>query len=290
MTTIDTQDNDSLYRFLFQDRAVRGEWVRLNRTFSDTLNTHNYPTAVRNLLGEMMVATALLTATLKFEGEITVQIRGDGALKLALINGDDQLQLRALARCEDDIPDNATLKEMVGNAVLLIAINPTQGERYQGIVELGKPTVSECLQDYFERSEQLQTALCIKTGEVNGQAVAAGMLLQVMPDGIGEQDDLQHLQVLMETAKAEELFGLSAAEMLYRLYHEEEVELFPKSAVRFHCGCSQERSGGALLLLSDAEIDDILAEHNGSIDMRCECCGTHYYFNKDTITQMKQQH
>ncbi|MBE2898761.1 Hsp33 family molecular chaperone HslO [Pasteurellaceae bacterium 20609_3] len=289
MTTA-KHDNDSLYRFLFQNRAVRGEWVRLNRTFTDTLNTHDYPTAVRNLLGEMMVATALLTATLKFEGEITVQIRGDGPLKLALINGDDQLQLRALARCDGEIADDASLHAMVGNAVLLIAINPRQGERYQGIVELGKPSVSECLQDYFERSEQLKTALCIKTGVYDGESVAAGMLLQVMPDGIGEQDDLQHLQVLMETAKAEELFGLSAEEMLYRLYHEEEVELFPKSAVRFHCGCSQERSGGALMLLSDDEIDDILAEHNGSIDMRCECCGTHYYFNKDTIAQMKQQH
>ncbi|MBE2893614.1 Hsp33 family molecular chaperone HslO [Spirabiliibacterium falconis] len=290
MTSIDTQDNDSLYRFLFQDRAVRGEWVRLNRAFIDTLNTHDYPAAVRNLLGEMMVATALLTATLKFEGDITVQIRGDGALKLALINGNHHLQLRALARCDGDIPDKASLQEMVGNAVLLIAINPTHGERYQGIVELSKPTISECLQDYFARSEQLQTALCIKTGEYDGNPVAAGMLLQIMPDGTGTHDDLQHLHVLMETAKADELFSLSAQEMLYRLYHEETVELFPKSAVSFHCGCSQERSAGALLLLSDDEIDDILAQHNGTIDMRCECCGTHYYFNKDNITHLKQQH
>ena len=100
-----TQDNDKLYRYLFQNRAVRGEWVRLNQTFTDTLNTHHYPKAVQNLLGEMMVATNLLTATLKFNGNITVQIQGDGPLKLALVNGNDQQQIRALARVQGDIQD-----------------------------------------------------------------------------------------------------------------------------------------------------------------------------------------
>ncbi|SMB84987.1 molecular chaperone Hsp33 [Pasteurella testudinis DSM 23072] len=283
-----TQDNDTLHRYLFSQRAVRGEWVRLNRTFSETLNTHHYPTAVQNLLGEMLVATALLTATLKFEGNITVQIQGDGPLKLALVNGDNQLNLRALARVDGEIAADSSLQQMIGKAVLVISINPTQGERYQGIVELSKPTISECLQDYFERSEQLKTALVIKTGEFDGQPVVAGMLLQIMPDGTGSADDLQHLQLLTETVKAEELFGLTAQELLYRLYHEETVELFNPSAVRFYCGCSAERSGSALLLIDDSEIDEILAEHNGSIDMQCECCGTHYFFNKQAIEQLKQ--
>lgn len=82
-------DNDKLYRYLFKNRAVRGEWVRLNQSFKDTLNTHHYPKVVQNLLGEMMVATSLLTATLKFDGSITVQIQGDGPLSLALVNGSD---------------------------------------------------------------------------------------------------------------------------------------------------------------------------------------------------------
>lgn len=105
-----TQDNDKLYRYLFQNRAVRGEWVRLNQTFTDTLNTHHYPKAVQNLLGEMMVATNLLTATLKFNGNITVQIQGDGPLKLALVNGNDQQQIRALARVQGNIQDGMSLR------------------------------------------------------------------------------------------------------------------------------------------------------------------------------------
>ncbi len=288
MTNQYTQDNDKLYRYLFQNRAVRGEWVRINQSFNETLNTHHYPKAVQNLLGEMLVATSLLTATLKFDGAITVQIQGDGPLKLALVNGSSNQEIRALARLQGDIPDSMSLQEMVGKGVLVITVIPTEGERYQGIVALDKPTITECLEDYFVRSEQLKTQLVIRTGEYNGEAVAAGMLLQIMPDGQGSPEDFEHLAILTASVKDEELFGLNTEEILYRLYHEETVEIYPAHPIKFHCGCSQERSGAALLLLSEEEIDDILAEHQGSIDMQCECCGTHYFFTKEVISKMKQ--
>ncbi|MFZ7233935.1 Hsp33 family molecular chaperone HslO [Avibacterium avium] len=280
-------DNDKLYRYLFKNRAVRGEWVRLNQSFKDTLNTHHYPKVVQNLLGEMMVATSLLTATLKFNGSITVQIQGDGPLSLALVNGSDDQKMRALARLQGEVRDEMSLSEMIGKGVLVITITPNEGERYQGVIGLDKPTITECLEDYFVRSEQLQTQLIIRTGEFNGEPVAAGMLLQVMPDGVGEEGDFEHLATLTATVKDEEIFGLSAEEMLYRLYHEETVEIYPAQNVEFFCGCTQERSGGALLLLPENEIDEILAEHNGSIDMQCECCGTHYFFNKEAIEKLR---
>ncbi|MDG2952725.1 Hsp33 family molecular chaperone HslO [Exercitatus varius] len=283
------QDNDKLYRYLFKNRAVRGEWVRMNKSFTETLNTHHYPLPVQNLLGEMMVATSLLTATLKFNGHITVQVQGDGPLKLALVNGTDTQQIRALARLQGEIADDMTLHQMIGKGVLVITIAPEDGERYQGVVALDKPTITECLEEYFERSEQLKTQLIIRTGEFNGEPVAAGMLLQIMPDGSGSPDDFSHLATLTFTIKNEEIFGLSAKEMLYRLYHEECVELYEPQSVTFHCGCSAERSGAALLLISDEEINEILAEHNGSIDMQCECCGTHYFFNREAIDKLRMQ-
>ncbi len=283
----DNTDNDKLYRYLFQDRAVRGEWVRLNQTFTDTLNTHQYPKVIQNLLGEMMVATSLLTATLKFEGDITVQVQGDGPLKLALVNGNHQQQIRALARLQADVSDDMSLAQLVGKGVLVITIAPTEGERYQGVIALDKPTITACLEDYFVRSEQLQTQLIIRAGEFEGQPVAAGMLLQIMPDGSGSPEDFEHLATLAATVKEEELFGLTAEELLYRLYHEERVEIFPSQPISFFCGCLQERSGAALLLISDEELDEVLAEHNGTIDMQCECCGTHYFFNKAAIMQLK---
>lgn len=282
-----TQDNDKLYRFLFQNRAVRGEWVRLNNTFTETLNTHHYPKAVQNLLGEMMVATSLLTATLKFDGTITVQIQGDGALKLAVVNGNDQQQFRALARVDGEITDDATLHHMIGNGVLVISIMPNQGERYQGVIGLDKPTISECLEDYFARSEQLATQLVIRVGEFDGQAVAGGTLLQIVPDGTGTPEDFEHLATLTSTIKDEELFGLTAEELLYRLFHEESVEVFPPQNTEFKCGCSWERSGAAIMLLPDDEITDMLAEKNGVIDMQCECCGTQYFFDEKAIEELK---
>ncbi|OOH92407.1 Hsp33 family molecular chaperone [Pasteurellaceae bacterium 15-036681] len=282
-----TQDNDKLYRFLFQNRAVRGEWVRLNETFTETLNTHHYPIAVQNLLGEMLVATSLLTATLKFEGTITVQIQGDGPLKLAVVNGNQNQQLRALARVDGDIADNASLTEMIGNGVLVISIIPEQGERYQGVVGLDKPTIGECLEDYFARSEQLATQLIIRTGEYEGKAVAGGTLLQIVPDGTGTPDDFEHLATLASTIKDEELFGLTAEELLYRLFHEETVELYPAQETEFKCGCSRERSGAAIMLLSEEDIAEMLAEKQGVIDMQCECCGTQYFFDQKAIEELK---
>lgn len=291
MTTIQyTQDNDKLYRFLFQNRAVRGEWVRLNNTFTETLNTHHYPKAVQNLLGEMLVATSLLTATLKFEGTITVQIQGDGALKLAVVNGNEQQQLRALARVEGEIAEGASLTDMIGNGVLVISIIPNEGERYQGVISLDKPTISECLEDYFARSEQLATQLVIRVGEFDGKAVAGGTLLQIMPDGTGTPDDFEHLATLASTSKEEELFGLSAEELLYRLFHEETVELYAPQSTEFKCGCSRERSGAAIMLLSETDIKEMLEEKRGVIDMQCECCGTQYFFDENAINELKASH
>ncbi len=284
-----TQDNDKLYRYLFQNRAVRGEWVRLNDTFTETLNTHHYPVRVQNLLGEMLVATSLLTATMKFEGTITVQIQGDGPLKLAVVNGNEQQQLRALARVDGEIAENATLHQMIGNGVLVISIIPNEGERYQGVIALDKPTIRECLEDYFVRSEQLQTHLIIRTGEYAGKAVAGGLLLQIMPDGTGTADDFEHLATLAETVKDEELFGLSAEELLFRLYHEEQVQVYEPQKTEFKCGCSRERSGQAILLLPAEEINEMLAEKNGVIDIQCECCGTQYFFDNKAISELKDE-
>ena len=284
-----TQDNDKLYRFLFKDRAVRGEWVRLNETFTETLNTHHYPAVVQDLLGEMLVATSLLTATLKFEGTITVQIQGDGPVKLAVVNGNQAQQLRALARVEGEVAEKASLSDLFGNGVLVISIIPEQGERYQGVIGLDKPTISEYLEEYFVRSEQLDTQLVIRVGEFEGKAVAGGTLLQIMPDGTGTPEDFEHLATLAATIKDEELFGLTAETLLHRLFHEETVEIYPAQATEFKCGCSRERSGAAIMLLSDEDIEEMLAEKQGVIDMQCECCGTQYFFDKKAIEELKTQ-
>jgi molecular chaperone Hsp33 len=177
--------NNLLNRYLFEDLSVRGELVQLDETYKQIISSKEYPAPVQNLLGELLVATTLLTATLKFEGSITLQLQGDGSVSLAVINGDHDQKVRGVARWDGDIAEDATLHQLMGKGHLVITIAPKQGERYQGVVGLEGGTLSEVLEAYFERSEQLQTRLWFRLGEFEGTPHAAGMLLQIMPDGTG---------------------------------------------------------------------------------------------------------
>ena len=202
--------HDQLHRYLFENYAVRGELVTVSETLEQILAGHNYPQPVKNVLSELLVATSLLTATLKFEGDITVQLQGDGPMTLAVINGNNHQQLRGVARVQGDIPADADLKTLIGNGYLVITISPAEGERYQGVVGLEGDTLAACLEDYFQRSEQLPTRLIIRTGESDGKPAAGGMLLQVMPAQNAQPEDFEHLAALTDTIKAEELFTLPA--------------------------------------------------------------------------------
>ncbi|WJD50058.1 MULTISPECIES: Hsp33 family molecular chaperone HslO [unclassified Enterobacter] len=278
--------HDQLHRYLFENYAVRGELVTVSGSLQHILENHDYPQPVKMILGELLVATSLLTATLKFAGDITVQLQGDGPMSLAVINGNNRQEMRGVARVQGDVPDNADLKTLIGNGYLVITIAPEEGERYQGVVGLEGDTLAECLEDYFMRSEQLPTRLFIRTGVVDGKAAAGGMLLQVLPAQDTQANDFEHLATLTDTIKLEELTTLPANDVLWRLYHEEEVTLYDPQDVVFKCTCSRERCAGALRTLPDEEIDSILAEE-GEIDMHCDYCGNHYLFNSMDIAEIR---
>ena len=278
--------HDQLHRYLFEQFAVRGELVTVSETWKQMLENHNYPLPVKTILGELLVATSLLTATLKFAGDITVQLQGDGPMSLAVINGNNRQQMRGVARVQGEIPEGADLKTLVGNGYLVITITPEEGERYQGVVGLEGDTLAACLEDYFLRSEQLPTRLFIRTGEVAGTPAAGGMLLQVLPAQETQAADFEHLSILTETIKADELLTLAAEDVLHRLYHEEEVRLYDPQDVEFKCTCSRERCADALRTLPDNEVDSIIAEE-GEIDMNCDYCGSHYLFNAMDIAEIR---
>ena len=277
---------DQLHRYLFENYAVRGELVSVHDTYRQVLGQHDYPPSVQNLLGEMLVATSLLTATLKFKGEITVQLQGDGPLRLAVINGDDQQHMRGVARIDGAIDADSSLKQMVGNGYLVITLTPDEGERYQGVVGLEGENLTDCLENYFIQSEQLLTRLFIRTGTHDGQVAAAGMLLQVLPAQNASTEDFEHLAQLTSTIKAEELFTLPANDVLYRLYHQDEVTLYPSQEVSFRCTCSRQRCAEALLTLSENDLQEMLDE-DGKIDMHCDFCGSLYSFNADDVEAIK---
>jgi len=277
---------DQMHRYLFENHAVRGELVTVSQTWQEIIEGHDYPQPVQQVLGELLVATSLLTATLKFDGDITVQLQGDGPLNMAVINGNNLQEMRGVARMQGEIADGSSLKEMVGNGYLVITISPKEGERYQGVVGLEGDTLAACLEDYFMRSEQLPTRLFIRTGETESQVGAAGILLQVLPAQDASLDEFNHLATLTETIKTEELLGLPANDVLWRLYHQEEVTLFEPQIVSFKCTCSRERCGDVLRTLPDDEVDQILQE-DGNIDMHCDYCGNHYVYDAVDIAAIR---
>jgi molecular chaperone Hsp33 len=279
---------DVLNRYLFEELSVRGELVQLDNAYQEIISSKEYPLAVQKLLGELLVATTLLTATLKFEGSITLQLQGDGPVSLAVINGDHDQKVRGVARWEGELSPKATLHDLIGNGQLVITISPDKGERYQGVVGLEGDDLAAVLENYFVRSEQLKTRLWIRLGELEGKAHAAGMLLQVMPDGTGSEEDFEHLEQLTDTVKNEELFSLEANEMLYRLYNQETVKLFEEQPVVFHCGCSRERSASAILTVARDEVYDILAKE-GTISLHCDYCGTNYSFDENQVSDLYSQ-
>ncbi|MCL1050311.1 Hsp33 family molecular chaperone HslO [Shewanella abyssi] len=267
---------DNLYRYLFENASVRGELVQLEKSYQEVIAAHDYPLAIQHLLGELMAATSLLTATLKFSGDISIQLQGDGPVSLAVINGNNLQQLRGVSRWTGNIANDTPIQTLFGKGHMVITLTPDDGERYQGVVALDKETLAECLETYFEQSEQLPTKIKLFA---NTQQ-AAGMFLQVLPTNGDHNEEFEHLSVLTETVKQDELFALEAEEVLHRLYHEEEVLLFDPVAITFSCTCSKERSAQAIRTVAKAEIDSIIAEQ-GKIEMGCEYCNSKYIF--DTI-------
>ncbi|MFG0773988.1 Hsp33 family molecular chaperone HslO [Vibrio plantisponsor] len=286
--TTSAKATNVLNRYLFEDLSVRGELVQLDKAYQQIITSKEYPAPIQTLLGELLVATTLLTATLKFEGSITMQLQGNGPVSLAVINGDNNQRIRGVARWEGDIADDAGLHDLMGKGHLVITIEPKKGERYQGVVGLEGDNIAQVIENYFLRSEQLKTRLWIRTGEHEGKRHAAGMLLQVVPDGTGSPDDFEHLEQLTNTVKNEELFTLEANELLYRLYNQEQVKLFEPQDVEFLCGCSRDRSGAAIVTISRDEINDILAEE-GSVSLHCDYCGTTYSFDSSQVAELYSQ-
>jgi len=275
MSNKDSQD--LLHRYIFEQRHVRGELVQVTDGFSEMLKNHDYPDIVKDILGELLAATCLLTATLKFEGDISVQLQGDGPLSYAVVNGNHKQEMRASAKFSDDIKAG-TIPELIGSGFMVITISPEEGERYQGVAALDKDSLAECIEHYFETSEQLKTRVWLSTQHTDKTGKAAGMLLQILPVEESALDDFTHLEALTNTITDDELLNLPAQQVLTRLYHEDNPVLFEPQPVSYKCGCSREKTADAILKLS-YEDAKALVEERGNIEIVCQFCLTQYLFD-----------
>ena len=263
---------DSLQRFIFEGVPVRGEIVHLDATWRAVLERHDYPEPLRAVLGELMAAAALLSATLKFDGSLILQMQGSGTVKLIVVECTSEQTMRATAKWDGELR-GGSFRELVGDGRFVITIAPSDGKQtYQGIVELAGESVSEVLEHYMAASEQLETRLWLGADG----AQAAGMLLQRVPGSEGGDPDAWNRAVTLgETVTDRELLTLPAHQIIRRLFHEEDVRVFDARIVSFRCSCSRERVVNMLRLLGHAEVRSIVAER-GEVDVNCEFCNKRY--------------
>ncbi|SFD21472.1 Hsp33 family molecular chaperone HslO [Pseudoalteromonas denitrificans] len=273
---------DLLHRYIFENLDARGELVQLSNTFNEIVKGHNYPESVKTLLGELLAATCLLTATLKFEGDIAVQLQGDGPVKYAVINGDNKQNMRGIARLQSEVAGSG-IKDLIGNGHMVITITPNKGERYQGIVPLEAETLAGCLENYFTQSEQLKTRLWFATDITENSAKVSGLFLQVLPvDKDKAEQDFIHLEALTNTIKDKELLELDANTVLTRLYHEDNPRVFEPQAVSYKCTCTRDKTASALINLGlESLLEDI--NKNGDIQISCHYCLSNYIFDESQV-------
>jgi len=274
-----TNSADSLQRFSFDNTNIRGELAHVNASYREVLKRHQYPTLIAKAVGELMSATALLSANLKFTGRLTLQIRLPGNISLLQAETSDKGQLRAIARYEEGTEESEL---SFADGQMIITIEPEVGQRYQGITLIKGGNVAGALEDYFEQSEQLGSRFWLACDGQN----AAGFMLQQMPSEEGDDPDAwDRLSHLASTIKDEELINLNNEVLLHRLYHEEQVRTYPASELSFFCTCSKDRIGNALHQLGKDELLQII-EEQGKISINCDFCKQAYSFDKEQVNEL----
>jgi molecular chaperone Hsp33 len=277
--------SDFSQRFIFQDTDIRGEVVNVEDSYRQVLGNHNYPPVVATLLGEFISAAVLLGSTIKFDGMLSMQVKSDGEIPLLMVEVTNAGDVRAIARnCHAAVSDD--FQVLLANGTLAITIEPKNGQRYQGIVPLEGRDLSECLEHYFAQSEQLKTSIHLAA---DGQR-SCGVLIQQLPvDKTPDVDDRdsqwQHILTLIGTVKRQELLELDSHEMLYRLFHEENTQMFTPAAIQFNCSCSIERVKNAVATIGEEEARSVLAE-SGTIEMHCDFCNTNYQLGAADVDQL----
>jgi molecular chaperone Hsp33 len=293
---------DMLQKFIFDNAAVRGELVEISDAWREIQARHDYPKAVRALLGEMVAAAALLSANLKFNGALVMQVHGDGPVKLLVVECDAELRLRATAKLSSNavIADDATLTDLLnahGKGRFVITLDPLEkmpGQQpYQGVVPLDGKDIATVIENYMLRSEQMDTKLWLAADD----HVARGLLLQKLPRNSDakdqvkqatEEEDLEtwnRAVILGGTLKQEELLTTDVPTLLKRLFWEETIRVFEPAQPSFFCSCTREKVGNMLKMLGQPEIDSAL-DDLGELAINCDFCGKHYQFDKVDCAQL----
>ena len=281
---------DTIIGFTVPARNARGRLGRMSVSLSEVLGKHDYPEPLARLLGEALMLTALLGATLReTEGQLTLQAQAEGGPVELLVCDWEAGNLRGYLKRRDgvELGDALSLGELFGTGYLAITLEQTKdSERYQGIVPLEGESLCEAVEQYFSSSEQVPTLLRVAVSQRDGGWVAGGLLVQHLPMGeVGKQrlfaqeqhPDWQHVAVLTGSVSKVELTdeALPLETLLWRLLNEDEVRVVPPQPLARYCRCSADHFRTVLLRFPEGERAE-MRNDEGLIVVNCEFCNSSY--------------
>jgi molecular chaperone Hsp33 len=275
------QELDNTQRFIFEHADIRGEIIHLNRTYQRIMAQTKYPPKVAKLVAEACLAAVMTAASIKFEGQISIQFNGNNAFPLLLAKCTHDFKLRAMAKFNPEVADDEYLNAFLNGHLTITIEQDRKNKNYQSIVPIISESLSESLEHYFAQSEQVSTKIFFAVGK----SEACGMLLQLMPgdNDQNREEFWQYAVKIGETITQQELAELDNETILYRLYHETELRLFTAKPISFECTCSKEKMQALIRSLGKEEAQAIIQER-GSIDISCEFCHSHYSFDEIDVT------
>ena len=289
---------DALTPFVLQSGGARGRVVRLAGVADTILSRYEYPPVVAHMLGELLVVASMLSANLKQDGILTIQLRGEGGVSLMVVDAANGDTLRGFADVKPDavFAEKMTPAEIMGDkAYLAITLDPGEGmQRYQGIVALEGETIADALFAYFTRSQQVEVLIRLAVEkDADGHWQAGGLMIERLAEeggkpltegGDSDHEDAWRTAVaLASTIKSDELLDplLMADALLYRLFHEDGVWVYAPHLLHSSCRCSRER---ILDILTNMSLDDRTEMIvDGAVDVHCQFCNTRQRFAPDEI-------
>ena len=284
---------DFIRPFQIDALGIRGSLVRMQKTVQSLTGDNRYPKDIKILLATAAALAGALTSGIKYKGNFSLQVQGDGPVGLLLIDISSDGDIRGHAKFDYQnlpCPENSDplIPRLLGAGYLAFTVD--QGpdtNRYQGITELKGQTLTDCAQTYFRDSEQLETVLLSGSTLGKDQDIRAGaFIIQRIADSPANAKNWKEQKrpwseaaILAATLTKSELLdpNIDAADLLLRLFHEHEVRVFNVNSVRHRCRCSRERVSSTLSSFPEKEIRAL--KINGVVRVTCEFCNIEYEFN-----------
>ncbi len=275
---------------MINESQIRGRICKFTNVLDNILTPHNYPLAISRLLGEMLIAAAIIGEMFKSKHLVTLQVKSKGAAELMIADYFAGGMMRGYAQINEElfaIDDEKTFASLLKEGILAVTLDQGSGtDLYQGIVELEGDDLASCIEQYFIRSEQVATCIKIAVGQdMSGGSAkwcAGGIMIQMMPN-LTEEDIWHKNQLFMDSIKTSELIdpSLDCQTLLYRLFHEDGVWVDKASEVSSGCRCSRERFAGFLKNIPKLELPSYIVD--GAVTFTCEFCSRSESFAGDEL-------